>query len=84
MLRRDVPYSILLQGYCLYWWQSFARGYAFEVYIMQDLTADGIQFQMHDVRNWVERYSPADLVVLDLLGDIKTSIYFHAFILIKI
>lgn len=76
LLRRDVPYGILLQGYCLYWWQSFARGYAFEVYIMRDLTAARIEFQMHDVRNRVERYSSADLVVLGLLGDIKSSIYF--------
>lgn len=75
-LKRDVPYSILLQGYCLYWWQSFSRGYAFEVYIMRDLTAAGIEFQMHDIRNQVERYSAADLVVLNLLGDIKTSVYF--------
>lgn len=76
LLKRDVPYSVLLQGYCLYWWQSFARGYAFEVTIMRDLFADGIDFKMHDVRSKVERFSPADLTVLDLLGDIKTSIYF--------
>lgn len=43
---------------------------------MRDLSNDGIAFQMHDVRNRMERFSPADLVVLDLLGDIKTSIYF--------
>jgi hypothetical protein len=76
LLKRDVACSILLQGYCLYWWQSFSRGYAFEVYIMRDLSAARIEFQMHDVRNRVERYSPADLIVLNLLGDIKTSIYF--------
>lgn len=76
LLKRDVPYSILLQGYCLYWWQSFSRGYTFEVYIMRDLTADGIEFQMHDIRSRGERYSPADLIVLNLLGDIKTSVYF--------
>ena len=75
-LRRDVPYSVILQGYCLYWWQSFARGYAFEVMIMRDLITSGIDIQMHDLRNSVERLSPADLVVLDLLGDIKTSLYF--------
>jgi hypothetical protein len=76
LLKPNVPYSVLLQGYCLYWWQSFTRGYAFEVYIMRDLTDSGIKFQMHDVRNWVERYSPADLTVLGLFGDIKTSVYF--------
>lgn len=31
---------------------------------------------MHDVRSRVERYSQADLIVLDLLGDVKTSPYF--------
>lgn len=75
-LRQDVPDSILLQGYCLYWWQSFSRGYTFELFIMRDLAADGIEFQMHDIRQPAERYSPADLIVLNLLGDIKTSIYF--------
>jgi hypothetical protein len=76
LLRRDVPYTILLQGYCLYWWQSFSRGYAFEVFIMRDLQANRIAFKMHDIRNQDDRYSPADLVVQNLLGDIKTSIYF--------
>lgn len=76
LLKREVPYSVLLQGYCLYWWQSFARGYAFELFIMRDLTTAGIEFQMHDIASQVERYSAADLVVLDLLGDIKTSVYF--------
>ncbi|MCL4872135.1 MAG: hypothetical protein KJ063_24515 [Anaerolineae bacterium] len=75
-LSREVPESILLQGYCLYWWQSFSRGYAFEVFIMRDLEAAGIEFEMHDIRNPSDRYSPADLVVQNLLGDIKTSIYF--------
>lgn len=76
LLERDVPYSILLQGYCLYWWQSFSRGYAFEVFIMRDLQANRIAFKMHDIRNQADRYSPADLVVQNLLGDIKSSIYF--------
>lgn len=74
--KREVPSSILLQGYCLYWWQSFSRGYTFELFIMRDLLAGGIEFQMHDIRQPAERYSPADLIVLNLLGDIKTSIYF--------
>ena len=75
-LKREISYSSLLQGYCLYWWQSFSRGYAFEVFIMRDLMVDGIKFQMHDIRSQAERYSPADLVVLKMLGDIKTSVYF--------
>lgn len=60
----------------IYWWQSFSRGYTFELFIMRDLLAGGIEFQMHDIRQPAERYSPADLIVLALLGDIKTSIYF--------
>ena len=76
LLTRDAPFSVLLQGYCLYWWQSFSRGYAFEVYIMRDLKAANIDFQMHDIRNQRGRFSPADLVMLNLLGDIKISIYF--------
>jgi hypothetical protein len=75
LLHRDAPLSILLQGFCLYWWQSFARGYAFEVFIMRDLEESGIAYQMHDLRRRVERYSPADLIVQGLLGDIKTSVY---------
>ena len=43
---------------------------------MRDLMADEIKFQMHDIRSQAERYSPADLVVLKMLGDIKTSVYF--------
>ncbi|HRQ42568.1 MAG TPA: hypothetical protein PLD25_32025 [Chloroflexota bacterium] len=76
LVRRDTPQSWLLLVYCLYWWQSFARGYSFEVEIMRDLTSSGIQFQMHDIRHRSERYSPADLIVSNLMGDIKTSIYF--------
>lgn len=76
LLQRDDPQSWLLLVYCLYWWQSFAHGYAFEVEIMRDLAHSGIDFHMHDLRRRRERYSPADLIVLNLLGDIKTSTYF--------
>jgi hypothetical protein len=79
LLRKGDPQSWLLWAYCLYWWQSFARGYAFEVEIMRDLTASNISFDMHDIGNRTERYSPADLIVLGLLGDIKTSTYFLQF-----
>lgn len=75
-LTRESPQSYLLFAYCVYWWQSFARGYGFEVEIMRDLRASGLDFTMHDIRDRSERYSPADLIVLGLLGDIKTSIYF--------
>lgn len=73
---RANPKSFLLYAYCVYWWQSFARGYAFEVEIMHDLENEQIDFAMHDLLNESERYSQADLVVLDLMGDIKTSTYF--------
>ena len=73
LLRKAWPESWLLLTYCVYWWQSFAKGYAFEVEIMQDLTHSNIDFQMHNLRNRRERYSPADLTVLALWGDIKTS-----------
>jgi len=76
LLRPDVPSSRLLYVYCIYWWQSFARGYAFEVQIVRDLQASGIEFYSHDVRDPVERRSVADLVVLNLMGDVKTSTYF--------
>jgi hypothetical protein len=76
LLQRDIPQSWLLLAYCVYWWQSLSRGYAFEVEIMRDLTLSGVEFQMHDLHNRRARYSPADLTVLGLLGDIKTSVYF--------
>ena len=73
---RNIPQSFLLFAYCVYWWQSFARGYAFEVEIKRDLEASKIAFTMHDIHRRSERYSQADLVVLAMMGDIKTSIYF--------
>lgn len=76
LLLRNNPQSYLLFAYCVYWWQSFARGYAFEVEIKRDLEASQITFTMHDILSRSERYSQADLIVLDLLGDIKTSTYF--------
>lgn len=76
LLNREMPQSWLLLAYCVYWWQSFTRGYVFEVEIMHDLQSAGIEFQMHDIRQRLERYSPADLIVLGLMGDIKTSTYF--------
>jgi len=43
---------------------------------MHDLEASRVDFTMHDLLRGSERYSQADLIVLDLLGDIKTSTYF--------
>jgi hypothetical protein len=76
LLLRNNPQSYLLFAYCVYWWQSFARGYAFEIEIKRDLEASQITFAMHDIRSRAERYSQADLVVLAMMGDIKTSVYF--------
>lgn len=76
LLRPDVPQTWLFYAYCIYWWQSFARGYAFEIHILRDLRASGIEFYTHDVRDPSERRSTADLIVLDLAGDVKTSTYF--------
>jgi hypothetical protein len=68
--------SNLLLAYCLYFWEAFAVGYAFEVEIFRDLQASGIHFRAHDLRNRQERLSPYDLEVLGLQGDIKNSLYF--------
>ena len=76
LLLSDVPLTWLFYTYCVYWWQNFARGYAFEVQIVRDLRASGVEFYSHDIRDQVERRSVADLVVLNLTGDVKTSTYF--------
>lgn len=71
-----VPTSNLLVAYCLYFWESFAMGYAFEVEIFRDLHAAGIDFTAHDIRDRQARRSAYDLVVLKLFGDIKNTLYF--------
>lgn len=76
LLLPDVPLTWLFYTYCVYWWQNFARGYAFEVQIVRDLRASGVEFYSHDIRDPVERRSVADMVVLNLTGDVKTSTYF--------
>jgi len=68
--------SNLLLAYCLYFWESFALGYAFEVEIYRDLTSSGVNFQAHDIRDRAARFSAYDLQILNLKGDIKTSLYF--------
>jgi len=72
----DSPDSELLLSYCLYWWASFARGYAFEIEVTRDLEASGIRFEAHDIRVRSQRLSPCDLTLLGMRGDIKTSTYF--------
>lgn len=66
----------LLLSYWLFWWRSFATGYAFEVQVFRDLEAENIIFTAHDIRNRAERRSFYDLKVLGLIGDIKNSLYF--------
>ncbi len=66
----------LLLAYCLYFWESFALGYAFEIEIYRDLTNSGVDFKAHDIRDRVARFSVYDLQLLNLKGDIKTSLYF--------
>ncbi|MBN1890242.1 MAG: hypothetical protein JW850_19760 [Thermoflexales bacterium] len=60
----------------MYWWNAFARGYALEVEIFRDLQASGIQFQAHELLDRQQRYSPSDLTISGMAGDIKTSVYF--------
>jgi len=74
--RADVPDSQLLVAFCLYWWQMFARGYAFEIAIYRDLTDSGIAYRAHDLRNKQARLSGHDLEVMGFRGDVKTSTYF--------
>lgn len=73
--REDTACRLLLV-YCLYWWAAFARGYTFEVVILSDLTASGVRFVAHNLADRGERFSPYDLVLLGLRGDIKHSTYF--------
>jgi hypothetical protein len=72
----NLPGARLLLSYLLYWWGAFARGYAFEVEIFRDLQQSGIKFQAHNLLDRQARYSPSDLTVSGLAGDIKTSVYF--------
>lgn len=51
-------------------------GYAFEVEIFRDLRASGIEFSAHDLRDRQARLSAYDLMVLNLYGDIKNTLYF--------
>jgi len=80
---RDEPFALgepletqCLLAYCLYWWASFARGYAFELEVFRDLQAAGIPFAAHDLRVRAQRFSPCDLTVLGMTGDIKNTTYF--------
>jgi hypothetical protein len=65
-----------LLAYCLYWWASFARGIIFEVETFRDLETAGIRFVAHNLRVRQERFSPCDLTLLGLKGDVKNTTYF--------
>lgn len=68
----------LLMVYCLYWWGAFARGYIFEQKVFRDLVESDIEFVAHDITNRQERFSPYDIVVAGMRGDIKYTTYFLA------
>lgn len=70
------PASRFLLAYCLYWWQSFCKGYTFEIEIFQDLKNSGLRFEAHNLLDPAARLSPYDLLMSDFRGDIKTSTYF--------
>ena len=72
----DTPATESLLAYCLYWWASFVRGYAFEIAIFRDLDAARIHYTAHDLRVREQRFSPCDLTVLGMTGDVKTTTYF--------
>lgn len=74
-LAGDVGQQCLF-AFCLYWWQSFGKGYIREVAVFRDLERSGVQFDAHDLRRREKRFSPQDLFVLGFRGDIKTSTYF--------
>ena len=74
--RADVPESQLLVGFCLYWWQMFVRGYAFEIAIYHDLAISGVSYTPHDLRNRRTRLSEFALTIMNFHGDVKTSTYF--------
>ncbi len=66
----------LLAAYCIYWWNSFCKGYINEILIFRDLTQAGIAFEAHDLAQPEARFSAEDLFVSGLRGDIKSSSYF--------
>lgn len=65
-----------LLAHCLYWWNSFGKGYFYEITIFEDLRDEGIEFVAHDLSEPNERRSAYDLIVLQRRGDVKTSTYF--------
>ena len=73
---QQVPYSLYLQAYCAFWWDSFAKGYRFEAAVFRDLRRSGIDFWAHDFTESQQRYTSYDLIVSGWQGDVRTSTYF--------
>lgn len=71
-------HSLYLRAYCIFWWNSFAKGYTFEIAVYRDLKATGIAFVAHDITDPEQRRLSFDLLVSDWRGDVKTSPYFLA------
>lgn len=65
-----------LFAYCIYWWNSFANGYIFEVSVLKDLQKEGIVFSERDIRNSAVRFTSADILIEEWTGDMKNSTYF--------
>lgn len=74
----NARYSLYLRTYCIFWWDSFAKGYIFEVAVYRDLQAAGVAFVAHDITDPEQRRLSYDLLVSDWRGDVKTSPYFLA------
>ena len=60
-----------LFAYCVYWWNSFANGYIFEVSVLKDLQKEGIVSSVRDIRNRAERFASADILIGEWIGDVK-------------
>ena len=73
---QNAPLSVYLRAYCTYWWDSFAKGYLFEVVIYRNLEQAGVRFWAHDMTDSKQRYMPYDLIISGWQGDIRTSTYF--------
>lgn len=74
----NTRYSLYLRAYCIFWWDSFAKGYIFEVTVYRDLKRTGVVFFAHDITDPEQRRLSFDLLVGDWRGDVKTSTYFLA------
>jgi hypothetical protein len=71
-------HSLYLRAYCIFWWDSFAKGYIFEVAVYRDLKTAGVAFVAHDITDLEQRCLSYDLLVSNWRGDVKTSPYFLA------